>query len=236
MAGNHLHVDRKLRHNFLQRGDHSFDAASATQIDKRKSVCNKIVSHVHYIRLGKENHAIAVGVAAGKMQCANIFSVQMHGEIMIERDDGQSFLRLGRGLERDSPLVARRAALFEPFAHIVMRKNRRVMLEVRIPACVIFVIMRIDDEAHWLVSDRLQRGTNLFRQWSVLIINDDDAILANRRADIPARSLQQINVAGNLADLDLNFAEILVLSDEQGGGSYQSKREQTKLAHKGSFG
>jgi hypothetical protein len=45
-----------------------------------------------------------------------------------------------------------------------------------------------------------------------LIVNDYDAVVANRRADIPSSTLQDVDVTGHLCDLHLDFAEVLVLS------------------------
>ena len=91
----------------------------------------------------------------------------------------------------------------------------RLLLEVRVPAGVVAVIVRVDDEAHRLVGDALQRGLNLVRQRRVLVVDDHDAVLADGRADVAARALQHVDVAGDLGDLDLHFAEVLVLSRGQ---------------------
>ena len=60
----------------------------------------------------------------------------------------------------------------------------RLLLEVSVPAGMVAVIVGVDDEAYRLVGDALQRGLDLFRQRGVLVVDDDDAVLADRGADV----------------------------------------------------
>src|SRR5262244_2017297 len=94
-----------------------------------------------------------------------------------------------------------------------MRDNRGLLLEIRIPARMIFVVVRIDDKAHGLIADPLQRSLNSVRQRRILIVDYDDSVLANGCSDISARSLQHVHIASHFCDLDLYFAEVVILSD-----------------------
>src|SRR5713101_7749428 len=96
MSGNDLYIRRQLRGGFFHRIDHALHAAPAGHVNERKAVTHKVVAHVHDIIFRKENNGIAIGVARGKMQRANVLSVQMHGDVMFKRDDGEC--RLFRGL------------------------------------------------------------------------------------------------------------------------------------------
>jgi hypothetical protein len=69
--------------------------------------------------------------------------------------------------------------------------------------------MGIDDEAHRFVSYTSERGFDLVGERRELIIDEDDSVVADREADIAASALQHVNIAANLADLDLYFAEVI---------------------------
>ena len=92
-----------------------------------------------------------------------------------------------------------------------MRNNRRLLLKIRIPTRMILVVMRIDNEPHRQCGDAFQRRLDLVRQWRILIVHYHNAVFAHRRSDVPAGALQHEHVSGHLRDLDLNFAEILIL-------------------------
>ncbi len=56
-------------------------------------------------------------------------------------------------------------------------------------------------------------GLNPVGEGSVLVVDDDDAVFANRGANIASGTFQQVDAAGNLRDFDLNLAEVLVLAE-----------------------
>src|SRR5271166_6305697 len=111
--------------------------------------------------------------------------------------------------------VPRSSSTLEPFANVILRNNRRLLLEVCVPTGVVAVIVRIDDEAYGPVSDAFQRGLNSVGQRGVLVVDDHDAVIANRCTDIPgAISLQHVHISANLRDPYLHLAEIFVLGGE----------------------
>ena len=67
-------------------------------VDERKAVANEDVAHVHHVILHEEDDRVAVGVRRRKVHRANVLAVQMHGEVVVKRDDRQGALRLGRRL------------------------------------------------------------------------------------------------------------------------------------------
>jgi hypothetical protein len=93
-----------------------------------------------------------------------------------------------------------------------LRNDRRLLLEVRVSSGVVAVIVRVDDESHRLVGYPLERCLNLVGQRRVLIVDNHDPVVAHRRANVPARALQHVDVPGHFGDLDLNLAEVLFLS------------------------
>ncbi len=93
MSRNHLNIRRQLRNHLVHSINHAINAATALNINKGKPVSNEVVSHVHNIRVGKENDRVTVGVSGREVESADIFPVQVYGDIMIEGDDshGQTF-------------------------------------------------------------------------------------------------------------------------------------------------
>jgi len=69
--------------------NHAPDAAAAGYVNEGEAVAHEIVTHVHDIIFREENDGVAVGVAGGKMQGANVFSVQVYRHVVLESDDGQ---------------------------------------------------------------------------------------------------------------------------------------------------
>jgi hypothetical protein len=75
--------------------------------------------------------------------------------------------------------------------------------------------MRVDDEAHRLVGNAFESLLNSFCERSVLIVNDHNAIIANRSANVAPGPGEHVNVAGDCRDFDLHLAEVLILSQAQ---------------------
>ena len=71
--------------------------------------------------------------------------------------------------------------------------------------------MSVNDEPEWFVGDALQRSLNLFGQRRILIVNDDNPILADGSSDVASRALQHVNVARDFRNFHLDFAEVLIL-------------------------
>ncbi len=97
-----------------------------------------------------------------------------------------------------------------------MGDDRRLLLKEFVSAGVVWVIVRVDDEAYRLVGNALQRCLNFVGERGVLIVDHDDAVAADRGTDVAARALQHIDGAGNFGDFDLHFGEIAVLGAAEG--------------------
>src|SRR5262249_39084659 len=158
---------------------HPFYTPTACQVNEWKPVGYKIVAHVDHIGFWKENHAIAVGMSIGIMQNADILAVQMYCNIVVEGENGKSFLCHGLQFHLDGAEIAEGAAAFQALANIVMGNDRSICLKDRISSCVIEMVVRVDNKAHGFVSNALQRRFDLVRQWGELIIHDNDAILTD---------------------------------------------------------
>jgi hypothetical protein len=157
-------------------------------------------------------------------------SPQMHRDVMIESKDGQSFLWRRFPGEIQCAIIAGAAAFFQALAYIVMGKDGRIFLKKRISACVVGMIMSIDNETNRFVCDPLESGTDFVGQRSELVVDHDNPIVANRDADVPSRAFKHVNVAGNLRDLQLYFAEVSVLGDSKTGKADQGGKKNG-IAH-----
>jgi hypothetical protein len=118
-------------------------------------------------------------VSGRKMQGANVFAVQVHGDIVIEGNDRQRPFGLRLVLDMDRSAVACRAAFLEALPNVVVGDDRSLLLEELVSASVVVVIVRIDDEAHGLVSDAFEGGLNFLGERRVLVIDDDDAVVTD---------------------------------------------------------
>ena len=107
--------------------------------------------------------------------------------------------------------ITRSAAVFEAFADVFVGDDRGLLLEEGVSAAVIAMIVRVDDESDRLAGNPLKCCLNLLGEGSRLVIDENNAIVAHRCCDISAGSLQHVDVASDFADLDLDFAEVLVL-------------------------
>jgi len=97
---------------------------------------------------------------------------------------------------------------------------------------MVFVVMRVDDEAHRLVGNAFERLLDSFGQRRVLIVDHHDAVIADRSPDVAARPLEHVDVAGNFRDFDLNFAEVPVLREAQARRETSNYRDTKCVVHK----
>src|ERR1700674_4533361 len=147
MAGDDFHVRGQLRRGFFHGVDHALYAAAAGDVNEREAIAHEVVAHVHDIVFREEDDGVAVGVAGGKMQRANVFSVQVHGHVVLKGDDGYDGLGRVLHVHLDGGPVSRGAAVFEPFADVILRHERGACLVERdVPSVVVPVIIRVDDE------------------------------------------------------------------------------------------
>jgi hypothetical protein len=170
-------------------------------------------------------------VARREIQRANV--VQGHGHVMIEGENGQGLFRLRLEFHMKGAAIACRTAGFEALAYVVVRDDRRLLLEVLVAASVIGVVVRVDNKPNWLVGNAFQHGLNLVGQRSVLIVHHHDTVVAQRRPDVSARTFQYVHIAGYFADLPLHLAEVVVLGRDQAAPKErdQSQNRQSKLVH-----
>src|SRR5262249_6262067 len=222
MAGNDLGVGRNLCQGIADVFDQSFDAAAATQINEREHAREEIVAHMHDVRLREKDHAVTVRVAVGVMNRLDLFAVEMHRERFVESDHRQRLFR-GGGNFLSGAVCAFHA---QPFADVRVRDDGRINAEDGVAAGVVAVPVRIDDEFEFALAQLFQGGFDLVGQRRELIINDQDAVRADRYSDVSAGTFQHIDVAGDHRGLYLDFGKILPLSEGKAGKQAQGKQNR----------
>ena len=85
MPWNDLRIRWQHSDHFLHSVNHAVDAAAAIHVDKGKAIDSEVVSHVHDIRFGEEDDGVAISVPRRKVQRANIFAIQVHRNVTVER-------------------------------------------------------------------------------------------------------------------------------------------------------
>lgn len=86
--GNHAvtrddyHIRGKCRNECLKGSNESASGTSRGQINERKTDTKKIVAHVHNVRLGKIDDAVAISVAILKVHYLDIFAVEMNRKVV----------------------------------------------------------------------------------------------------------------------------------------------------------
>ena len=58
-------------------------------IDKRKAVGDKVIAHVHHIRLRIKDDGISIRVTGREVQRPDVLTIQVNGNVMLEGDQGQ---------------------------------------------------------------------------------------------------------------------------------------------------
>src|SRR5262249_30323749 len=104
-----------------------------------------------HVGLWKKDHAVAVGMAARKMDGPYVFPVQMHGHLIVKGDDRQR--DFGRRLDFAE---ARLASFRQALAHVFLGDDRGLLTKVRIAAGVVAVPMRVKHELDRLVGYGLE--------------------------------------------------------------------------------
>src|ERR1700688_1941134 len=158
-------------------------------------------------------------MAGRKIKGANILAVQVDGDVVIESNDGQCFVRRRLGIHMDGAAVADGSRALQTLSNVVLRDHGSLFLEIGVTATVIAVIVRVDDESHRFVCDALQRGLNLIGQGSVLVVDDHNTIIAHGPSNVPAAiPFKHVHFSRHSGYRYLNFAEILVLTGGEGAG------------------
>ena len=141
-----------------------------------------------------------------------------------------------------SAFASARPAIFSPktvcsvdqaLAHVVVGDDRRLGAEGRVAAGVVAVPVGVEHELELAGARALQRGADLVGERRELVVDDEDAVVARRDADVAARALQHVDVAGDLGRLDLHLREVPLLRRGGAGGQRQQQERALypELAH-----
>ena len=135
MTGDNLYIVRGFGQYFFATGNHPLHAAAAIQVNKGEySAIEKIVAHVDHLGLGEEDDGVSIRVATGNVNGADVLAVEVDRDIVFKGNDGQSHFFCRRD-GAESCL----AAFFEPFAHILLRDDRRFCSKMLIASGVVAV-------------------------------------------------------------------------------------------------
>jgi len=240
VAGNDFDVGGELSYGLFHTVGHALDAAAAGDVNEGKAVANEIVAHVHDVIFGEVDDGVAVGVAGGKVERADVFAIEVDGDVMLEGDDRESGLFGGLVFHFQGAAIASGAAGDEALADVILRDDGGTRVgEGRITAAVIAVIVGVDDEADRLVGDFeiFERGLDFFGEGSEFVVDDDDAVFADGCGDVAALAFEHVDVAGNFGDLDLDLGPIRLFflsggesREKQGRGRGQEYTQSVGVA------
>ena len=112
-----------------------------------------------------------------------------------------------------------------------MRHDQRLFAEHDIAAGVVAVEVRVHHELQVARRDPRNRSPDLVGQRRELIVDDQDAVLAGRDADVAARAGQHVDRTGDVLGGDLDGREVLLRrgrrGEESGRGHGGGKRQAT---------
>src|SRR5208282_1277134 len=96
VSGDDLHIRRKHGDDLRNVGDQALYTAAAVQVDEREHAGEEVISHVHHVRLWEEDDDVAVGMALGEVDGADVLAIDMNLELVVKGDDGQRGFGRGR--------------------------------------------------------------------------------------------------------------------------------------------
>src|SRR5690606_27052150 len=90
-----------------------------------------------------------------------------------------------------------------------MREDLRLPAEERVPSRMVSVPVGVQDELDLPLVDVLHGRADLLREGRELVVDEEDAVRADGDADVPAGSLEHVDVSCDVRRADLDVVEIL---------------------------
>ena len=199
MARDHLGVLGHVGEYPLEVLQVALDRSAAVHVDERKMPREQEVSHMDDIGIREEHDAVAVGVAGGQMDELDVFAVEVHVDAVFEGDD-----RPAGGVHRVDGLIAALRWHHEALAHVLLRDDSAFLAEHGITPDVVAVVVRVQDELERARIECRQRRANLVGQALELVVDDENAVRSDARADVAALAFEHVDVARDLCGLDLD--------------------------------
>ena len=81
----------------------------------------------------------------------------------------------------------------QPFANVIVRNYGGFRSKRRVAPGVIAVKMSIDNKPEGLIGDPLEGLFYLWSERSELVVHNDNPVLADRNANVAARSFEHVN-------------------------------------------
>ena len=115
-----------------------------------------------------------------------------------------------------------------------MRHDRRFLPEDGVASGVVAVPVGVDEELQLAVMDLCGRGADLVGQRRELIVDHQDAVVADEQADVAAGTFEHVDIARDVSTLDLDFGKVALgdgVTDqqEQGGRGDEMGRVMGKV-------
>src|SRR5262249_36400169 len=142
--------------------------------EREHAAVEEIIAHVNYIGLREEDYRVAVSVAGGKMNGANVFAVEVDRYIVFESDHRHS--GLGRRRSCSNPACA---ACGQALTDVLLGDDWSFLAEVRIAAGVVAMPVCVEHEFYRLVGDALERGFDFIGQRQELVVDYHDAVFTD---------------------------------------------------------
>ena len=200
----------------MARGvDRALEGAPVVEIDDGKGNRAEEVSHEDHVGPAEVDEAVPVRMRRRHGEDRRLLPVQVEGHVSTVREYGK----------REGGPRLRQAD-----ADLVPGKDRHAHPpEVLVPADVVAVDVRVDQEAD-LTRGELPNGRyDPLRERGELVVDHHDPVLSDRESDVSALSLEVVDASPDLVRHDLHVVHVL-LSPRLGRGEDRERSEKRNQA------
>ena len=180
------------------------------RIDEREAVPEERVAHVDHVRSPEVHDGVAVRVSVRHVERIQLVPVEVERHVLRERDDGQRAVRTRRLRRRFPADTLQHLVHVEALPDVFVRHDKGPRLsEILVAPRVVPMPVRVEHEADRLGRYRPDGSQNLVGQRRVLVVDDEDSVVADEDSDVAARAEQHVHTRGDPLRLDLDCVEVL---------------------------
>ena len=195
-----------------ERLDRAGQAAAVVAIDHREGDRAEYVPHDHHVRIPEVDDAVAVRVRGGHREDVHLLAIQMDRDV----------LAVGEGRQRQ-----RGRSLGQPQPHAVLGHDHQPhAAEVLVAPHVVAVHVGVDHETDVTVGDPADRRQNPVRQRGELVVDHDDAVVADRQSDVASAARDVVHRAAHMVRADLHGVPVHVAALGVHRGHRKERRRQ----------